>query len=137
MGGLTEKMKLLALPLLLSVCSLWAAQEESLANNLITDEQERFTLYKLTLVNVPDSVNAEDFNVDLIGTQFLLVKVANTTIEWRIRLHQDIPGDILFYPEYNAVVESCDKDVLDWVVTIRIPKYYELSPITYKVKTEL
>lgn len=132
-------MNVLALLLLFHSSVLWASQthEDLVANNLITDEQERFTLYKLTLANVPDHVNAEDFNVDLIGTQFVLVKIANTTIEWRIRLHQDIPGDIVFYPEYNAVVQSCTKDTLDWTVTIRIPKYYELSPITYKMETEL
>ncbi|GFE55657.1 3-dehydroquinate dehydratase, putative [Babesia ovis] len=88
---------------------------EKAGSSIVTQELERFTLYKIRLTGVPVQINAEDFRVELIGTQFV----------------QNIPPDLIFYPEFSVTMEGVERDVAVWIVNVRIPKYYELEPIVF------
>ncbi|KAK2195232.1 hypothetical protein BdWA1_002905 [Babesia duncani] len=103
-------------------------------DGLIVEERDRFTLYKINLVDVPKGVCAEDIKVDLIGSQFAHVTTGVSGIEWKVKLHQTIPPEVIFYPEYAAKMVTHNFMGSVWEVTFRIPKYYHLSPILYEDK---
>lgn len=48
-------------------------EDEYLSSNLIKDEENTSILYRLTLSDVPSFTNAEDFKVDLLASQFIIV----------------------------------------------------------------
>ncbi|GBE61168.1 glutamine cyclotransferase [Babesia ovata] len=114
--------------LLLCVASfLCSADSDGARGSLITEESERFTLYSVSLSDVPVFVTAEDFHVDLLGTQFVQVgwmkrgemtayqiTVDGCDVEWKIRLHQKIPFGLIFYPEYSATLERLERTAATW-----------------------
>lgn len=98
----------------------------------VTEERARFLLYQVNLSNVPIDVSADDFHVDLIGTQFIHITIDNSAVDWKIRLHQSIPSDVIFYPEFSVTMLRAEGDTATWTVSVRIPKYYELEPIMFE-----
>ncbi|UKK01792.2 hypothetical protein MACK_001145 [Theileria orientalis] len=120
--------------LIASECrSVFDVDDKYLLSNLIKEDQERFTLYRLTLSDVPSVTNAEDFKVDLIGSEFLMIRVDNTTIQWRIRLDNRVPNHLVFYPEFAVSLLSSHKRLSTWEVFVRIPKFFDLNPTTLKI----
>ncbi|KAK1442231.1 hypothetical protein BgAZ_402610 [Babesia gibsoni] len=113
-----------------------ASQVVADGSNLLTEERDRFTIYQVTLPRLPSDVSANDFHINLIGTQFINITVDNTNVDWKIRLTQSIPSDIIFYPEYSATMERADGPMSTWIVKVRLPKVFDLSPVKVK-KDEL
>ncbi|EDO05951.1 uncharacterized protein BBOV_IV003550 [Babesia bovis T2Bo] len=84
---------------------------EKPGNSIITEDLDRFTLYKVRLSNVSGAVNAEDFRVELIGTQFVHITAEGSTVDWKIRLDTHIPIGVIFYPEFSLAMERLERDV--------------------------
>ncbi|EAN33063.1 hypothetical protein TpMuguga_02g00779 [Theileria parva strain Muguga] len=103
-------------------------EDEYLSSNLIKDEENTSILYRLTLSDVPSFTNAEDFKVDLLASQFIIVNVNNTNIQWRIKLDNRVPNHLIFYPEFTVSLLSANKKLSTWEVFIRIPKVFNFTP---------
>ncbi|CDR93696.1 hypothetical protein, conserved [Babesia bigemina] len=117
--------------LLYAASFLCSADSDGARGSLITEESDRFTVYSVSLSDVPVFVTADDFHVDLLGTQFAQITVDGCGVEWKIRLHQKIPFGLIFYPEFSVTLERLERTTSTWVVKVRIPKYYDLEPIPF------
>ncbi|XP_951940.1 uncharacterized protein TA15055 [Theileria annulata] len=91
----------LKLLILIECRKVFDIDDEYLSNNLIKDDQSSFILYRLTLSDVPSFTNAEDFKVDLLASQFIIM----------------IPSHLIFYPEFNVSLLSANKKLSTWYFT--------------------
>ncbi|ORM39869.1 uncharacterized protein BXIN_0220 [Babesia sp. Xinjiang] len=87
---------------------------ETAGGSLVTQEFERYSLYRVRLCNVPIQANAEDFHVELIGTQFVHITIDGSSVDWKIRLDKNIPPSVIFYPEFSLTMEEVKGDVAVW-----------------------